>query len=129
MREGLIKVERLVKSGEVNANGFLFDVSTLNRSLDKYIDKGGKVLFDDCSKEELDKLILSPKTTDSDFEEVGIIDSYDETHIFIKPTNDKFDFSNMKINIWTKVTRMDKLENETRLAFIDKIERILIKNY
>lgn len=129
MKEGIVKIERLVKSGEVNANGVLFDVGTLNRALDKYIDRVGKVLFDGHSMEDLNRLILCPKTTDVDFEEVGVVDSYDETHLFIKPTNSEFDFSDMKINIWAKTSRINKLKNGDKLALIDEVERILIKNY
>ena len=47
------KVKRLVMEGEVNPNGYMFDIDTLNKAIDEYIENSGILYIDIKSEKEI----------------------------------------------------------------------------
>lgn len=125
--EKLVKVERLVKSGEVNANGYLFDVDTLNKHLDEYVASGGKILLNEKTVDEMNDMMKKGEFSDSKFIHIGTVKKYDDEYIYFEPHSDSEDFSGKKVNICILGTV--KREGEMYKVTVDAVQRLLLGKY
>lgn len=122
------KVKRLVMEGEVNPNGYMFDIDTLNKAIDEYIDDTGILYIDTKSLDFIQN--HTKEYFNSSFEEIGIIKSYDKEFFYVKITNKKYKklIDDMVINIHAFTKEIEERE-EYSLVTIDFIARIVTGKY
>lgn len=122
------KVKRLVMEGEVNPNGYMFDVETLNDAIDEYIENSGILYIDIKSLDFIQN--HTKEYFNSSFEEIGYIKSYDKEFFYVKITNKKYKkiVEDMVINIHAFTKDLEERE-ECNLVTIDFIARIVVGKY
>lgn len=131
----IVKIKRLIESGKINGNGIKFDKETLDVCLNKFIEDDASIRFDKYSTDEINEMITSNTMTSGKFDIVGQMISFDDTHITVKLFEDISDeeISKYSANIHatsTKIEDVDKdTENHHRVAYIDNVSRIIIKQY
>lgn len=125
--EKIVKVKRLVKSGEVNSNGYLFDTESLNKHLDEFVENGGKILLDEKTIDEINEMMKKGEMSDSKFIDIGTVKKYDDEYIYFEPHSDSEVFSGKKVNICILGTV--KKEGEVFKVTVDAVQRLLLGDY
>lgn len=131
----IVEIKRLVESGKINGNGIMFDTETLNNALTKFKENDASIRKDDYTVDEINKMITTNTMTSGKFDIIGQLLDFTDTHIKVKLFEDISDeeINKYSANIHAISTNIEEVKKDDeihhRIAYIDEVNRIIIKEY
>lgn len=131
----IVEIKRLVESGKINGNGIMFDTETLNNALTKFKENDASIRKDNYTVDEINKMITTNTMTSGKFDIIGQLLDFTDTHIKVKLFEDISDeeIEKYSANIHAISTNIEEVKKDDeihhRIAYIDEVNRIIIKKY
>lgn len=131
----IVEIKRLVESGKINGNGIKFDTETLNKALTKFKENDASIRKDNYTVDEINEMIVNNTMTSGKFDIIGQLLDFTDTHLKIKLFEGISDeeIEKYSANIHAISTNIEEVEKDTenyhRVAYIDEVNRIIIKKY
>lgn len=120
------KIKRLIKSGERNPNGVIFEKDSTDKALKEYINRSGSLLL---ALNDPENYTLNDITICKPDEEVAKIVDFDDEYIYITEIYDRFDI--VKESILQSYCQLcilgknkNKIEEYTIIIETDKVLQI-----